>query len=131
MQFLQNKDFGILIFRLFVGFAMAFAHGLGKVPPGEQLIGGVTAMGFPLPVVFAWAAALSELVGGVLIGFGLFTRLSSLALGFTMAVAAFLVHAADPFQQKELAFFYLVSCIMLIFTGAGKYSLDKVIRKVN
>lgn len=36
---------------------MALAHGLGKTPPPEQLIDGVANMGFPMAIVFAWAAS--------------------------------------------------------------------------
>lgn len=126
----NNPDIGLLLFRLFAGLAMAYAHGLGKVPPPEQLVAGVAAMGFPLPILFAWSAALSELVGGALIAVGLFTRWAAAFLGFTMAVAGFVVHAADPFNVKELAFFYLAACILLVFTGAGKYSLDKVLKRM-
>ncbi len=107
----------------------AFAHGLGKLPPSEQFIEGVGTMGFPLPIVFAWSAALSEFVGGLFIAMGLFTRMSSGLLGFTMAIAMFVAHAADPFQRKELAFIYLAICLFLICHGAGKFSLDRVLRK--
>jgi putative oxidoreductase len=125
----HNPDLGSLILRLFVGLSMAFAHGLGKIPPNQQLIDGVASMGFPLPEFFAWAAALSEFAGGILIVAGLFTRYAALFLGITMAVAAFKVHGADPFQVKELAFFYLFSCITLLLQGAGRFSLDSLLRK--
>jgi len=108
---------------------MALAHGIGKVPPPAQLIEGVTGMGFPIPLVFAWAAALSELIGGFLIAAGLLTRQSALALGVTMAVAAFVAHANDPFSSKEMALLYLSACVLLFFQGAGKYSLDRIVFK--
>lgn len=130
-KILNQPDLGLLIFRLFLGLAMALAHGLGKLPPPDRMIEGVTAMGFPLPIVFAWAAALAEFVGGILIAVGLFTRYSAFFLGITMAVAGFIVHGADPFGNKELAFFYLAGCALLFLTGAGAYSLDKLIRKTN
>ncbi len=129
-NFFNNSSLGLLLFRLFVGLAMAFAHGLSKVPPSEQFVSGVSEMGLPLPYLFAWAAGLSELIGGLLIASGLFTRYASLFLGLTMAVAAFVRHADDPFKMKELALMYLFSCILLLFTGAGRYSLDHKIRKV-
>ena len=125
----NNPDLGLLLFRLFVGLAMAVAHGWGKIPPMQQLVDGVGAMGFPAPLLFAWVVALSEFAGGLMIAAGLFTRVASLFLGVTMAVAGFVVHAADPFNIKELAFFYLASCVLLIFTGAGKYSLDSILCK--
>lgn len=128
-KFLHNSDFGLLIFRLFVGLAMAFSHGLGKIPPPEQLIAGVESMGFPMAIAFAWAAALSEFLGALLLASGLFTRIAASFLGFTMAVAAFIVHGADPFAKKEMALLYLAASVMFIFTGAGKYSLDSIVRK--
>ena len=64
---IDSPNFGILVFRVFIGLTMAFAHGLGKLPPPQMLIDGVQSMGFPLPIVFAWAAALSEFVGALLI----------------------------------------------------------------
>lgn len=129
-KLIHNPDLGLLIFRLFVGLAMAFSHGLGKLPPSEQLIAGVTAMGFPLPILFAWSASLSEFLGGLLIATGLYTRWASAFLGFTMAVAAFVAHAADPFGKKEMALLYLFSCILLVLQGGGKFSLDRLFRKV-
>lgn len=124
-----NSDVGLLIFRITIGFSMAFAHGLGKLPPPEQLVMGVGAMGFPFPIFFAWSVALSEFAGGLLIGVGLFSRYAAFFLGFTMAVAAFVAHAADPFAKKEIALLYLASCILVLFHGAGKFSLDYILRK--
>lgn len=131
MKNLLNKpDLGLLVFRLFIGLSMALAHGFGKLPPNDQLVGGVEGMGFPLPLVFAWGAALSEFLGGLFIAMGLYTRYASAFLGFTMAVAAFIAHANDPFGTKEMALIYLVSCVLFLLGGAGKYSLDRIIRKV-
>jgi putative oxidoreductase len=129
LKLLHQPDLGVLLFRLYVGLAMAFAHGISKVPPSEQFVSGVEALGFPLPVLFAWSAGLTELVGGLLIALGLGTRFASFGLGFTMAVAAFGRHGADPFKLQELSLFYLFACVLLIFFGAGKFSLDRLIFK--
>lgn len=128
-KFLYNSDLGLFIFRLFVGLTMAFSHGLGKIPPPEQLIAGVESMGFPIAIAFAWAAALSEFVGALLLASGLFTRIAASFMAVTMAVAGFIVHGADPFSKKEMALLYLTASVMFIFTGAGKYSLDTIVRK--
>ncbi|MEK6773370.1 MAG: DoxX family protein [Bdellovibrionota bacterium] len=128
-RFLNFPDLGILIFRLVIGLTMGLAHGLGKMPPPEQLTAGLIAMGFPQAVFFAWCAALSEFLGGLLIAAGLFTRHAAVFLGITMAVAVFMAHAADPFGKKELAVLYLASCVLLFFQGAGKFSMDRIFRK--
>lgn len=127
-KLIHNPDLGLLIFRLFVGLSMAFAHGLGKLPPAEGFIARVGQMGFPFPSVFAWSASLAEFLGGLLIAVGLYTRVSSLFLGFTMLVAAFGAHAMDPFSKKELSLLYLVACVLLTFQGAGRFSLDRKLR---
>ncbi len=86
-------------------------------------------MGFPMPALFAWAAALSEFVGGLLLAAGLFTRLSAASIFFTMCVAAFVAHAKDPWQTKELAFAYWAVSASFIMTGGGKYSLERMFKK--
>lgn len=122
-------DIGVLVLRVFAGLTMAFAHGMGKFPIPDQLVQGVEAMGFPAPVFFAHAAALSEVAGGLLLALGLFTRPAAAFIAFTMAVAGLVVHSADPFQIKELAFLYLIIGIFFVLHGAGRFSLDHVLQK--
>lgn len=126
---MNRPDLGLLIFRLFVGLTMALSHGLGKLPPPQMMIDGIGTMGFPIPVVFAWCAALSEFLGGLFIAAGLYTRLAAASLAFTMFVAGFIAHAADPFDKKEMALLYLACSLLLVFQGAGAFSLDRVFRK--
>lgn len=125
----SSVDAGLLVVRLFAGLAMAFGHGLGKLPPSEKFIEGVANLGFPLPFLFAWAAALSEFLGGLLVAIGLLTRPAALSLALTMATAAFLRHADDPFSSREKALLYLVIAILLVITGAGRYSIDRLVRR--
>ena len=122
-------NLGLLLFRAGVGLTMAFSHGIGKVPPPEQLINGITSMGLPMPIVMAWCAALAEFLGGLGIAAGLFTRLAAASLSVTMAVAFFIVHANDPLQSKELALLYLFSSTFIFMSGAGKFSIDALICK--
>jgi putative oxidoreductase len=118
---------GLLVGRLMFGLIMAFAHGMGKVPPPQGLIDGVTAMGLPLPGFMAWAAGLAEFAGGLLIAVGLFTRPAAFLWLITMGVAAFVAHGADPLQKKELALLYLAFSVVLMGLGGGKFSLDHLL----
>ena len=122
----QSTDLGLLVLRVGVGLTMAFAHGLGKIPPSEGFIGAIGMLGFPVPVVFAWAAALSEFLGGLFIAVGVLTRPAAVMLAVTMAVARFVQHGADPFADGELALVYLFAAAALAFTGAGRYSIDQM-----
>lgn len=115
--------------RIIMGLLMVGLHGLGKMPPSDKFIEGVTSLGFPMPVVFAWAAALSEYIGGLLLAFGLFTRPAALFLAFTMLVAAFGKHLEDPMKVKELSLLYFSIAIIFASRGAGRWSLDNLISK--
>ncbi|MBS4060101.1 MAG: DoxX family protein [Bacteroidetes bacterium] len=74
-------------------------------------------------------AVFSEVVCSVFIILGLGTRAASIPLIITMMVAAFIVHADDPFARKEMALLYLLGYIMLLILGSGKYSIDRYFRK--
>lgn len=114
--------------RVVAGLLMASLHGFGKMPPSTQLIDGVGALGFPMPELFAWAASLAELVGGVFLALGLFTRPSALFLSVTMFVAAFGAHLKDPLQTKELSLLYLFIALIFVFRGGNKVSVDNLIK---
>ena len=117
-------------FRVFVGATMAFQHGLGKIKAPDGFIqGAVEKLGMPMPQVMGWLAILAEFVGGICIALGLATRPAAFFLGCTMAVAAFVMHASDPFQAKELPFLYLASCVVIIGFGSGRFGLDSAIKK--
>ena len=93
-------DAGLLVLRL-AGIGLAVFHGWPKL--GALLAGtsrfheGVGKMGLPFPVASAWAAALGETVGGLLVALGFFTRIAAVALRVTMVVAAFLRHHAHHY----------------------------------
>jgi len=122
---------GLALLRIFAGVALAASPGLGKLPPSEQFIGGVTALGFPAPVFFAWAASLAEFLGGAFLALGLFTRISSFFVACVMLTAAFGTHLNDPFQKKELAFLYLFIALCFLLKGAGDWSIDAFFRNKN
>ena len=120
---------GLALLRIFAGISIAAAHGIGKIPPGEGLVTRAEELGFPAPVVFAWAAALSEFLGGIFLALGLFTRLAAFFIACTMLVAILGVHAADPYQKKELAFMYFFVAAAFMLKGSGDWSVDALLRK--
>src|SRR4030095_3482777 len=122
-------NLGILFLRVVPGLSIALSHGLGKLPPSERFITGVAELGFPAPIVFSWAAGLSETLGGFLMAIGLFTRPAAFFVMFTMSTAFFLRHAADPFQKKELAVLYGTIALAVFLIGSGRYGLDALLRR--
>lgn len=125
-----DENTGKLILRVSVAFLMLF-HGYAKIVNGIEGIKLLTTKA-GLPEFFAYGVYLGEVFFPILIILGLFTRLSSLFLAITMIFAIFLAHSEDIFTLSktgapaiELALFYLLSSISIMFLGAGKYSLDE------
>jgi putative oxidoreductase len=125
----RMTDLGLLILRVFSGLALALAHGWRKVPPSEGFIGMVGRMGMPAPEVFAWLAAFAEFGGGLLIALGLLTRPASFLVVGHFVLVVLLAHAGDPFGDRELPLFFLVTALLFLLAGAGRYSVDAALRR--
>lgn len=82
------------------------------------------------PFTMGGAAGLIELVGGVLLVLGLFTRPAAFIMSGTMAVAYFYAHAPRDFfpilNGGELAALYCFVFLYLAAAGGGAWSLDRV-----
>jgi putative oxidoreductase len=120
-------DAGLLVLRVAGGLLLAFLHGMGKIPPSEGFIGRSAAMGFSMPVVFAWLAAVAEFFGGLLLAIGLLTRPAAAFVVLHFLVVIFLAHAGDPIGRRELGILFGVIALTLALTGPGRYSVDAVI----
>lgn len=117
---------GLLILRLSVGSLM-LTHGLPKLLNfGDMLTKFADPIGLGVPLSLTLAIG-AEVGCSILLILGLATRLAAFPLMFTMGVAFFLVHGADPLGDKELPLLYLLSYLSLIFTGPGRFALDHLI----
>ena len=108
--------------------AIFIYHGFGKVTRIEGTIGFFTKMGLEPAVPLAYLAAYGELIGGILIGLGLFTRLAALNCVVIILVAIFTVHVSQGFKGMEFQLLILASSLQLLMTGSGKVSIDHVLR---
>lgn len=122
------KDFSLLFLRLTFGGLMLISHAVPKI----QKI-GQTPIKFPDPLgvgndVSLYLTIFSEGLCSVLLILGLFTRLASLPLIFTMSVATFIVHLSDPLHNKESAILYMAAYIVMLGFGGGQFSLDNWLR---
>jgi putative oxidoreductase len=71
----------------------------------------------------------AEFFCAIFIVCGLFTRLACIPLIIVMAVAAFISNKGQITGDGEHAMLFLISYFVLLFTGPGKISLDKVLAK--
>jgi len=131
----KNSDIGILVLRLGLGTAYLFVHGWGKIMQGPELwakIGtSMSNLGInQLHVFWGFMASIAEFGGGILLILGLFTRSASSFMAFTMLVAA-VQHFSklDPWNRVIYPIEMFSAFVLLIFIGAGKYSLDNLLFK--
>jgi putative oxidoreductase len=120
------------ILRIISGF-LIMQHGLQKV---LGLLRPPAAPGTPPPAPFdplslQGFGGLLELVGGLLLLLGLFTRPVAFILSGMLAVAYFGWHAPGGFwpiiNRGELAALYSFVFLYLAFAGGGPWSLDAML----
>lgn len=122
------RDLILLLCRLAVGGLMIGLHGWGKLD--KLLSGGTIRFADPLGIgekPSLILAAGAETLCPALMMLGLFTRLNSIPLAFTMGVAAFVVHAGDPMEKRESALIYLAATLLIFLTGPGRLSVQTLI----
>ncbi|ULQ54033.1 DoxX family protein [Flavihumibacter fluvii] len=122
-----NHDLAVLLLRIAIGTLM-LTHGIPKLlslVSGQVQFPGLFGLS---PALSLSLAVFAEVGCSLLILFGVGTRLATIPLMFTMLVAVFYIHAADPLAKKEVAILYLLAYIILFFTGSGKYSLENLKR---
>ena len=96
--------------------------------------GSQKLLGFPLPardgspVYITWVAGPIELVGGILVMIGLFTRWAAFLCSGLMAFAYWMVHGLNalfPMENKgELAALYCFVFLFIAAKGGGLWSVD-------
>jgi putative oxidoreductase len=136
-----TNDLAALLLRVATG-AIFFPHGWAKIAGGTEAFAADMAANYHIPAFLGYVAAWSEVVGAVLLIAGLLTRLDAFLLACTMFVATFVVqlpdalYGVDPSAIKafvilraiEMPLALFAICVSLLLTGAGRFSLDHVLR---
>jgi len=123
-----HSDKIYFIFRVVVGLLFA-QHGAQKLLGMFGGINGGTVQLFSL----LGLAGVIELVGGLLIALGLFTSIGAFFGVFDMLGAWFRVHIKNGWipitNGGELALLFLVSFLVIIAYGPGKWALGSKFKK--
>ena len=130
-------DIGLLLFRA-AGFLLGFTFGVQKIGwyvtafhAGKSLSSiGLTPliahMGFPLPIILALWITLNEWIGAFFVGIGLLTRFAAASLALGMIGALYTsVRLGEDWLRAAL---YFIIFLGLIFTGAGNFSIDRLLQ---
>lgn len=128
-----------LVTRIVIGLAF-FQAGTGKFRNFENVIGFFDGLGIPFPAFNAGLVASMETVGGLVLILGLFTRFFAAGLSITMVVALMTADKADFLASWSsaaetsptdiTAFVFLLFLLWLVTYGAGRLSLDALLRQV-
>ena len=134
-----NFSFGILLIRIIIGVLMAF-YGYEKLTHFEEMAASefwaknVSFLGMTGKIPLA-LTIFAEFFCSILLIFGLFTRLALIPLVICMSyiivnVAQMtVINKGDNGTEINTAFVYLIIYIALFFTGAGNFSIDKLIAR--
>ncbi len=136
----------ILIIRLMAG-TVFFWEGILKFVYVNQGVGRFTKLGFPFPETTAHLIATGEIIGGLFIIFGLFTRITAFYFIVQMIVAVLSTKIDLYFGRSPLPmppappkmgmwavlhevrsdYAQILTCLFLLIEGAGRRSLDFMI----
>ena len=125
------KAFAILIGRILLALIF-LKSGIGKIGNFEGTAQYMAKFGMPLTTFFLLGAIFLELVGSITVILGYFARFGTLLLIIFLipTTLIFHTHFADPMQKihfmKNVSM--LGGCFVLLATGAGRLSLDYLLR---
>ena len=123
-----HTDLGILLLRLVFGGLFIYI-GYGKIEHYYQylpMFRDYTGLGIKTSynlVIFA------EFFCGILVTIGLLTRLAVIPIFISMFVVFFVALKDQAFNDKQLAFLFLILSIVIFVSGSGKYSADALLFK--
>jgi putative oxidoreductase len=130
MQMRSFEPIALSLLRIVAGLMLA-QHGAQKLLGWFGGMGGAGATA-PFPSL-PWIAGFLELVGGLLVALGLFTRPVAFILSGEMAAAYFIAHASRAFwpiqNQGELAALYCFVFLYIFAAGSGPWALDPMIQR--
>ncbi|OOF60070.1 DoxX family protein [Rodentibacter myodis] len=125
------RPYGLALLRIVAAY-MFILHGTAKFWEFPiSMTGGNGAVDAPLMIV----GGVIEILGGVLVLLGLFTRPAAFLLSGQMAYAYFFMHAAQghlffPLANGgELALLYSVVFFYFVFAGGGAFALENKFSK--
>jgi len=136
----------ILILRLMAG-GVFFWEGILKFVYINQGVGRFTKLGFPFPETTAHFIAVGEIIGGLLLIFGLFTRIAafyfiiqmivavlSTKIGLYLGTSPLPLPPAPPkdgiwavLHEIRSDYAQILTCLFLAIEGAGRRSIDFII----
>ncbi|SFV66592.1 probable integral membrane protein NMA0226 [hydrothermal vent metagenome] len=123
----QGQSLSLLLARITIAYGL-YEPAMQKWSDIHSVAQWFESMSIPFPLLNAYMAASTEILGVILLVLGLFTRLISLPLIVVMIVAIATVHFSHGFSAGdngfEIPLYYMLFFALFASLGAGKFSLD-------
>ena len=119
------QESGLTFIRIVVGLFLVY-HGweIFDAAKIEEYAQWDAIKKFSSPLIIAYFGKCSELVAGILLTLGLFTRFACLITAGTMLYITFFIGNGRIWYEEQHPFLFVLLALVFIFTGGGKYSLD-------
>lgn len=126
------QSLSLFLARLLVAYGF-YEPAMNKWKDIESVGAWFETLHIPLPLLNAYLAATTEIVGVALLILGLLTRYISIPLIFVMIVAILTVHLPNGFSAGdngfEIPLYYMMFLMIFVSFGAGKLSIDHILKK--
>ena len=123
----MSTNLQLLIARILLSIIFIMA-GFGKLTSVAGTAGYMASMGIPMPYLTVWLVIALELLGGLAILFGFFTRYAAWALAAFCVASGYLAHFQPEDQMQMTSFVKNLALaggfLALAAAGAGSFSID-------
>jgi putative oxidoreductase len=121
------KNNGLVLLRMVTGLLMAY-HGLEVFKP-EIMKGYMeweVIKSLPVPLFMLYLGKGLELVTGICLALGLFTRIAALFMFIDMIFICFKVGGGKFWYEDQHPFIFALLALVFFFTGPVKFGLDNI-----
>lgn len=123
---------GLMFIRIIIGLLMVY-HGwevFDKAKMGEYAK-WESFNSYASPAIMVYIGKCAELIAGVLLTLGLFTRFAAVILIVTMLYICFNVGNGRFWYEDQHPFLFALIGLIYFFAGGGKYSMDNILFRKN
>jgi len=125
-----NSEYAIAVLRIIVGGMMIY-HGweVFNAAKIKEYANWEIYKNSSSPLLMPYIGKSAELISGVLLTLGLLTRIAAIILIGSMCYITFVIGNGQVWYGDQHPFMLLLFGALFLFTGPGKWSLDKLIFK--
>ena len=116
---------GLAIIRVIIGIFLIY-HGTQAFVTEEMkgYVQWLADLHVPMPSVMPYVGKATELLGGLCLVLGLFTRVATIMLIINFTFITFVMGHGKIFTENQHPFLFVLLSLIFLFVGPGRWSLD-------